>query len=319
MTGGASRRTERLMCLVFMLQARGRRGVSRAELRAAIADYEACTSDAAFERMFERDKKDLRDVGVVLDVVQRDAWHEDDFAYSLGPSTLLTLPALTAGEMQVLTQAAHAWDAGAWQAVAAHALRKTEVFGDALIVDPHPRLRLSSDEHLAPLRRAIRERRSVTFAYRRPGTETATPRRVEPWGLIRRDGGWYLVGFDRDRAAHRVFRTSRIEGVVAPGDAATTPADPAWASIIDAHFAAQPAVHLQLLIHPERGWHWRRQGTVTGRQPLDDVTGDIVEVHTQDHDGLVPALAAAAPHVVVLAPADVRQRVIAHLAGGGHG
>ena len=73
MSAGASHRTERLMCLVFILKARGRRGITRAELRTAVEDYAQCPNELAFERMLERDKRDLRDAGVAIEVVQRDA------------------------------------------------------------------------------------------------------------------------------------------------------------------------------------------------------------------------------------------------------
>lgn len=315
MATGAARRTERLLCLVFILKARGRRGVSKAELRTAVEDYAACPSTEAFERMLERDKRDLRDAGVLVDVVQRDAWHEDEHAYVLGNEALLTLPTLGTEELHMLALAAETWERGAWDAVAHGALRKLEVFATEFASVDRPRITWSVDARLDTLRRAIRERRSARFPYRRPGDARASERVIEPWGLLARGGGWYVVGFDLDREAPRVFRLGRIEGDVTLDAAATRPVDPDWRSVpTPATFAGTRAM---LRIAPDRGWTWRDAGEHAGWVEVAGETHDLVEVVVDDL--AVGALAAAAPAVVVLEPSDLRDRVMAHLAEVAHG
>ena len=61
----SARRTERLLNLTMCLMA-GRRPLSKATIRGLIADYREATSDESFERMFERDKDDLREMGIPL-------------------------------------------------------------------------------------------------------------------------------------------------------------------------------------------------------------------------------------------------------------
>lgn len=315
MATGAARRTERLMCLVFILKARGRRGITKAELRSAVEDYADCPSTDAFERMLERDKRDLRDAGVLVDVVQRDAWHEDEHAYVLGGETLLTLPSLGADELRMLSLAAESWERGAWDALAHGALRKLEVFASELASVDRPRITWSIDGRLEVLRQAIRERRAVRFAYRRPDDVEPLERNVEPWGLLARGGGWYCVGFDLDRDAARVFRISRIAGTVEVRGNAVHPLDPAWRDIpTTAHFEGTRAL---LRIAPERGWAWREAGRAVGTEEVADARHDIVEVVVDD--AAVGPLAAAAPNVIVLEPADLRARVIAHLEAVAHG
>lgn len=319
MAGGAARRTERLMCLVFILKARGRRGITRAELRSAIEDYAQCPTDAAFERMLERDKRDLRDTGIAIDVVQRDAWHEDEHAYVLSQEALAALPNFTADELRVLGLAAEAWERSTWQAAASGALRKVEVFGTDFITDARARISLRSDEHLQPLRQAARDRRAVTFDYRRPGELDASRRRVEPWGLLHRDGGWYCIGHDLDRAAVRVFRTSRISGEVTDLQAAAVSVDPAWPTFLETYFANLVPMSAELLIAPEHGWSWRAAGTVVNQRTFNGLEYDVVRLPITERDGLIGALAAAAPHVLVVEPADLRMRVVEHLRGVEHG
>ena len=313
MATGAARRTERLMCLVFILKARGRRGITRAELRDAIADYAACPNNAAYERMLERDKHDLRDAGIVVDVVQRDAWHEDEFAYMLGTDAMLTLPPLDAAELRVLGLAAEAWERGAWEAAAQGALHKLEVFSPEFASDPESRVSLHVDAHLAPLRAAVRDRRIARFSYRRPGDREPSPRAVEPWGLLYRRGGWYCVAYDRDRAAARVFRTSRIVAPVVIDGLATQNVDPLWFQIPIAAEEAAATIPATLLVAPERGWTWRARGVLQGQRNVGDDAYDIISLDLPDHTGLVGALAAAAPAVLVQEPVSLRTQVAAHL------
>ena len=52
-------------------------------------------------------------------------------------------------------------------------------------------------------------RRSTTAARRRPQPLT---RHLQPWGVVRYSGRWYVVGLDTDRGEERVFRLSRVVG-----------------------------------------------------------------------------------------------------------
>jgi proteasome accessory factor B len=68
-------------------------------------------------------------------------------------------------------------------------------------------------EGLPALRVAIADRATVTFRYR--GDE----RRIDPYGLLLREGYWYVIGFDHVRADRRTFRVDRIDGDITAGDA----------------------------------------------------------------------------------------------------
>lgn len=65
-----------------------------------------------------------------------------------------------------------------------------------------------------PLMLACRDRRPVTFDYRKANSARPEQRQVEPWTLECWRGHWYLAGWDRERGAERVFRLSRITGKV---------------------------------------------------------------------------------------------------------
>jgi len=71
---------------------------------------------------------------------------------------------------------------------------------------------MPSSPALAPLRDAVSRRAVVRFRYR------DVDREVEPYGLLLRDGFWYLVGFDRVRDDRRTYRVDRIAGEIEMGE-----------------------------------------------------------------------------------------------------
>lgn len=74
---------------------------------------------------------------------------------------------------------------------------------------------------LPVLREGVASRTSVAFSYR------SVDRIVDPWGLLLRDGFWYLVGFDHGRGERRTYRIDRIESDVRlePGSTFERPAN----------------------------------------------------------------------------------------------
>ena len=71
-----------VMNLVLCLLA-SRRYTSREQVRRAVPGYAECESDEAFERMFERDKDTLRDMGVPLETGTNDVLFDDEIGYRL--------------------------------------------------------------------------------------------------------------------------------------------------------------------------------------------------------------------------------------------
>jgi len=62
---------------------------------------------------------------------------------------------------------------------------------------------------------AVLHQTEVTFAYRKPGTAQAAPRRVQPYHLANRENLWYLIAHDPERGALRTFALTRISAVTA--------------------------------------------------------------------------------------------------------
>ncbi|QYC42807.1 hypothetical protein Nocox_26030 [Nonomuraea coxensis DSM 45129] len=210
------RKTERLLNLVICLLAT-RRPLSAEQIRQAVPGYDR-DGDEAFQRMFERDKNELREIGIPIDVV-RDPW-EDEPGYRIQRESY-ELPEITLepDEAAVLGLAAQVWQRASLAEAASGALLKLRAGGvatDQPVGTGALELRVDTRDPAFPaLWEAVRDRRVVRFDYRGAGSETVRARTVEPWGVVSRRGRWYLAGFDRDRQAPRAFRLSRIAGQVA--------------------------------------------------------------------------------------------------------
>lgn len=210
-------KAERLMNLALCLLGT-RRPLSKRELRESIEAYLEAGSDDSFNRMFERDKDDLRELGLVIETVEN---LDGEVGY-LARRDSNRLPPITldAEEAAALGLAAKVWQQVRLAGAASGALQKLRAAGLPEDVDPYeahgalePRIPVH-EAAFEPLMLACRDRRPVIFDYRKATAARPEPRHVEPWALECWRGHWYLAGWDRDRAAERVFRLSRITGKV---------------------------------------------------------------------------------------------------------
>ncbi|QIM20865.1 WYL domain-containing protein [Phycicoccus sp. HDW14] len=210
-------KTERLLNLVLVLLW-ARRPLSKAQVRQLVPQYGQSASLEAFERMFERDKDELRELGIPLVTEDIDALWEDEPGYRIHQRDY-ALPDIEfePDELAVLGLASRTWAQASLAGPAAQALRKLRAAGverdaDALI-GIEPRLR-TSEPAFDAVKDAVVRRRALTFTYRRPEAAEGTERHVQPWSLVSWHGRWYLNAFDEDRQAPRVFRLSRVSGTV---------------------------------------------------------------------------------------------------------
>jgi len=312
---------ERLLNLVIALvNTPGR--MTKEQIRTSVAGYEHTPSTEAFERMFERDKDTLRELGVPVLTVASPA-HGDDLGYRIDSDAYALPPMqLTAAQLGVLALAAEFWQDQALRTDAARALVKLSVVGvsapqtDA-IAGLAPRLHPAGPA-LGPLLDAAEGRQLVSFTYRAASTGDVLERVVEPWSLLARRGGWYLVGRDTVRDAPRVFRLSRIVGPVrllgVPG-AFLVPADADPRSLLrdSGHDELRTA---WLAVAPDRAGALRARATTTGEVPADVVAPegrDLIAVPYTRTGDLADEVAAYTDAVLVLAPAGLRDSVVRRL------
>ena len=305
-------KAERLLNLLMALRG-SEIGVDRAQIRSVVRGYNPDASAEAFERMFERDKDELRAMGVPI-VTQTDASGVVTGYRIEGDPTLAPLD-LSRSELAVLGLAARVWQRADLAPAALNALRKVEAqlgmrssgSGAAPIAG------LSADSPaLHTLIEACGTGTAITFGYHKGGGGPAQVRHVQPWGTVWWRGHWYLVGFDTDRDDVRVFRASRIEGAVRPDPAGTTYAVPKGFDVAEAigQFARSEAVRLEVAVNPGTAAALRLQGVDRGPAPGGV---DLLELPVDDLRSGVGSVLAHAPAAQVLAPASAVAEALAQL------
>jgi proteasome accessory factor B len=311
-------KAERLMNLALCLM-NTRRPVSKRELRTSIEAYHE-GSDDAFNRMFERDKDDLRELGMVIDTIES---LDGEIGY-LARRDRNRLPeiALDAEEAAALTLAAKVWQQARFAEAASGALQKLRAAGvpfddgsDDLPAGAHSALepRIPAPEPaFEPLMTAARERRAVAFDYRKANAVRPEPRQVEPWALECWRGHWYLAGLDRDRSDVRVFRLSRITGRVRlRGGGFTAPVpDHVDVRATVAGWAGDGSTGSTARIRLRRDSGYPLRARAVEILPVD---ADWDELEIPYGHGLDAWLAEFGPDVVVLEPAELRADVIDRL------
>ncbi len=312
------RKTERLLSLVVCLLS-ARRYLTATQVRAAVPGYPE--SFEAFKRMFERDKDELRELGIPLETGMNSP-ADEEFGYRISRQAY-ELPdiRLEPDEVAMLGLAARVWRRAELAGAADGALLKLRAAGaDAQDDTSQPRIEprvQTAEPAFGRLWEAVRDSRPVAFAYRLPGRSSALRRNLEPWGVAYRRGRWYVVGLDTDRGAERVFRLSRIEGTVSftgPAGAVTVPpGTDVRAAIRDwDHEPATPRPCL-LRVRAGAGHGLRRYAE---RIAADQCPGwDLVEVSYSDTGWWSEHIASFGSDVVVLEPSDLRDAVIGRLKG----
>jgi proteasome accessory factor B len=315
-------KTERLLNLVFAMMST-RRAISRADIRDNVAGYEDALSDEAFERMFERDKDELRSMGLPIETVT-DTMGEV-LGYRILPSEYEFVDLeLTPDDLIVLGVAAQVWDQAVLSGPAQTALRKIEAKYGKSVVTPPAELsglvRLQAhDVSLPILLRAAREKRVAKFNYQnRSGLQST--RRIEPWAVICREGHWYCIGYDLDRNEQRTFKLPRIQGSVklsADSHTAPRPENPSMQ-------IPQPDDQITALITivPNSGAMLRRNAALIEHTDLGDrlsVHGSISELTQWTLLALADVLKIESPELadsVLVASNRIRDEHLAVSKGG---
>ena len=158
----------------------------------------------------------------------------------------------------------------------------------------------------------------MAFDYRTAQATETTTRHLQPWGVTRYAGRWYVVGLDTDRGEERVFRLSRVQGQARPEGPAAAYDIPAGTDVqaLARRLAPDP-VHLEATLLVRRGaGHTLRRGAdhveedVAG--PDERTRWDRVRL-TRARLGLDDDVLTHGDSVVVEAPAELREQVVDRL------
>lgn len=308
-------RAERLVNLVLCLLST-RQYLTAERIRGIVPGYAEAPSAEAFFRTFERDKTELRDLGIPLETGRNSVFdHADGYRiarrdYELGDVDL------EPDEAAALALAVRLWDSPELAGAARGALLKLRAAG--VEVDENasaaiePKVR-TSEPAFAPLLAAVQSGRIVGFDYRRANSSEVRLRTVEPWGVVSWRGRWYLVGHDQDRGARRCFRLSRVMGEVAVRGAAGAVQRPADADLLRIVAGDEreppPGTLARVWVVQGKAQGLRRKAIVTGTRDLEGIIGDVLELDLVYPESAASWIAGYGPDAAVLEPDTLRKAV----------
>lgn len=312
-------RAERLVNLVLALLST-RQYLSAERIRGIVSGYADAASDDAFSRTFERDKNELRELGIPLETGRNSSFDSVEGYriarrdYELGEIELAPDEATAVG------LAVRLWDSPELTGQAQGALVKLRAAGVQVdqnaqtVVEP----RVRAEPAFAPLLAAVQARQAVRFEYRRAGSPERVTRVLEPWGVVSWRARWYVVGHDRDRNAPRCFRLSRVTGAVTTVGRPDVVRRPDGVNLLEfvagtTRQEAAPVARARLWLAEGRAAGIRRRAEVLGSRVVDGVPGDVVEIDLYFPEGAADWIAGYGADVLVLEPDVLAKAVLDRL------
>ncbi|WP_235833248.1 helix-turn-helix transcriptional regulator [Glaciibacter flavus] len=314
---------ERLFSLVLALMAT-ESGLTKGDILSTVQGYSARFAESgltsALDRQFERDKDELRDLGIPLQTIDSPDRPGDNTALRyLIPKGRYDLPAdieFSPRELGLLALAAAVWREGSLSADSRRALMKLKARGieaSEPLLGYAPTIRVR-DASFDPLQKA-QGVAAVSFPYLKPGEHEPRVRTVVPLAIVQHDGRWHLHAHDIDASATRTFLLSRIVGPVTPRPdrgSGLLPMDTVGAAD---HAAAElrqlfDSNEAELVVQP--GTDAAVRLAHRSRRPMS-ADGVIVLGYT-DTDILADELVGFGPEVEVRSPDRLRRAVSARLA-----
>jgi proteasome accessory factor B len=310
---------ERLFSLVLALLAT-EIGLSKFDILSTVQGYRQSFVQGGnndnLERKFERDKDDLRDLGIAVEAVDSpgDPGNNQTSRYRI-PRSGYGFPAdvrFTPEEVSLLGLAGMVWREGSLSGESRRALLKLRSLGATAnepVLGYAPRVNVR-DAAFEPLNVALTKNAMVRFQYLKPGQSAARARTVEPLALVQHQGRWYLYGKEPDADRSKTFLLRRIVGAVVQTGTlleAPSPGQSARAlQELDDIWEAQVAV--VTVITGSDADH--RLGKRTGTKRT---SAGSLSLHYSDLNLVADELASCGPEVMVVSPPElvtaVRERL----------
>ncbi|AUN40608.1 hypothetical protein AXK58_15025 [Tsukamurella tyrosinosolvens] len=316
----ATSRIERLTNLVICLLYT-QRPLDRDYIRANVFGYDPESDDEAFERMFERDKADLRELGVPIEVAPvsrinsavgyRIALDE----YALGDIDL------DPEEATAVAVASALWQSPELSAAAQSAVQKLraggmDVDGPGAGVSPGIAPDRGAEGALLAMLEGVDRRRQVTFEHRANPAQPYVDRTLHPWGVVTFRGSAYAVGHDVARDAVRTFKLSRVRGGAVTGSPATV--RPPEGFDLHAHVVAtvaerEPVGIARLWVAQGKGDGLRRLASAQADGAFRGRPGTELTVEMRSVDAVAREVSGLGPDAVVFEPQQLRDAVVDRL------
>lgn len=312
-------KVERLVNLIALLL-NTRRPLTVEEIRNTVPGYQQ-QDYSSFKRMFERDKEELRSLGIPIERRFTDVWEvEEGYLISKDRYYLPELE-LTPDEMAALWIASQmVVESGGKDDQALVKLSLSGNGGEDPTSPPWMRARLHLDSPALPqILEAVASRRSVKFRYTPAGQAKDAERTIDPYALIHRQGAWYVAGHDHTRGAVRHFKLPRITSKVTFVSRSSGPdfeipegfsAEQSKLSVKEPWLQAE-GVSVDVALSPRIAW-WIEQSL--GLKPAgtwNDWT--VMKVDVGDEESFVSWVLGFGEDAVVRSPKRFRDSVVKRL------
>ena len=304
-----SRKSERLVNLVIALLAT-KRYLTKSEIFRTIEGYEG--SSESMERMFERDKDELRALGIEIEVSALDPLFDDEIGYRIRfENYVMDHSGFTTSEIAYMSLAAQVWKEEALSEIAQHAMRKLSGLASPIDISEIPAIApvlINAPKYLNEIIDCISKRRTIEFVYLDSEMKTQS-RQVNVYSYFSFKGSWYFSGLDVRKMEIRTFKCDRIVGDVSVSKGSKMYEIPE--EYIPSTESEENAYELtaQLLVRKGRGSQLRNRASkiVTGED------FDAVDVPYSSENELLSLVLWHLDDVQVLAPSVLRDSVIKSL------
>ena len=304
-------KAERLVNLTMALL-ETRRPLSKDEIFTNVAGYSG--TPEAMERMFERDKDDLRELNIEILVEAKDKYFDDEVGYRIAKKSFeMPDTDFDSSEIYWLSVAANIWRGAALENLAQDAIFKIQsTNADYVALEPLASMPIiqTSEPIFYSLWSSINHKEMITFQYK--GTDgVVIERNVAPHSLVSRRGHWYLVAKENSSGDFKIFRLSRFQSL-------PKISSPEGAFLISSEYKVSDYIkditeHLiekaEILIKPGSGSAIRKLGDVKN---LDsgDIEWDLIQLNNIDFDLLVYNILWCGPDVKVIKPEILVEAVV---------
>ena len=293
----ADKKASRLINLTMALLAT-KRYLKKSEIFRLVEGYEG--SAESMDRMFERDKNELRGLGIEISVGDLDPLFEDEPGYKILQSDYaFQLGVLNQRELALLASAAKIWNDAVIGKDAQSSLRKIEgvsEFFDEYDVPLNLEYEIPGSE-LQNLEMAIKKSQKIELTY------NGKTRQIEPHRLVIWRGFWYLIGREKDSNEFKIFKLSRISGGV---------------TLLEEKFSIDPNIEISKLLPSEDNYEVVLKIPIGLAQVLrskGDSFGsfgeyDLYKIHFPTKDSAIGQILKYGANCQVDSPLDLRNEIV---------
>ena len=297
----SDQKTERLINLTLALLS-SKRYLTKSEIFNNVAGYSG--SPETMERMFERDKDELRNLGIRIEVRALDPLFEDDQGYLIDSDTFQINPNdFSQEEIFLLTMAANLWHGSALQQDSKAALLKIQSL-DGLVATntvASPVIEDNEDsKKLLLIFDAVERFITLEFEYK------GTIRQVKPYGIYTRRGFWYLAAQENDVVkSFKVVRIGQQIRATSKAQAFAKPSEFKLSAFLE-DISAAPTSKAEIRIRKNQVLAFRKRHKVVEV----DSEWDKLSIDYLFEDDLIETLLWYGSNLVVISPTSIRDQII---------